>query len=131
MSLFDELKRRKVARVAVVYAATDRQLWSETFDRTLDDISAIQDEIAGAIGEALQVELLGTDGRTVSTAEISPTLYEKFLQSLLALERREALLTLLEWDDPLSNRLVPLAWSPEHAPLRRDPRLAVLGEDEA
>jgi tetratricopeptide (TPR) repeat protein len=42
--------------------------------------------------------------------------------ALLVLERREALLTLLEWDDFLYHRLGALVWSPEHAPLRRDPR---------
>ena len=34
-------------------------LWSSTFDRTLDDIFAVQDEIANAVFAALQVELLG------------------------------------------------------------------------
>ncbi|MBT8077813.1 MAG: hypothetical protein KJO31_04515 [Gammaproteobacteria bacterium] len=34
-------------------------LWSSTFDRTLDDIFAVQDEIANAVVSALQVELLG------------------------------------------------------------------------
>ncbi len=35
----------------------DRHLWSETFDRDLDDIFAIQDEIATAIVTALKEEL--------------------------------------------------------------------------
>jgi TolB-like protein/Tfp pilus assembly protein PilF len=34
-------------------------LWSETFDRQLADIFAIQDEIAGAIANALQLTLVG------------------------------------------------------------------------
>jgi TolB-like protein len=34
-------------------------LWSETFDRQLSDIFAIQDEIAGAIATALQLTLVG------------------------------------------------------------------------
>jgi TolB-like protein/Flp pilus assembly protein TadD len=72
----------------LIDAATDRHLWSETFDRTLDDIFAIQDEIAGAIGEALQVELLGFDGRSVASAEIRPELYERFLQSRFLLRQR-------------------------------------------
>jgi TolB-like protein len=37
---------------------TDSHLWSETFDRNLDDIFAIQDEIAQAVVEALKVQLL-------------------------------------------------------------------------
>jgi TolB-like protein/Flp pilus assembly protein TadD len=37
-------------------------LWSETFDRELDDIFAIQDEIASAVAQALKVKLLGDIG---------------------------------------------------------------------
>ncbi len=37
-------------------------LWSETYDRKLEDIFAIQDEIARAIGEALKVTIARTDG---------------------------------------------------------------------
>ena len=34
-------------------------LWSETYDRSLDNIFAIQDEISAAVVEALKIELLG------------------------------------------------------------------------
>ena len=34
------------------------QLWSETFDRRLDDIFAVQDEIAAAVARALRITLL-------------------------------------------------------------------------
>jgi TolB-like protein/Tfp pilus assembly protein PilF len=37
---------------------TDSHLWSETYDRQLDDIFAIQDEIAQNVVEALKVQLL-------------------------------------------------------------------------
>ncbi len=36
-------------------------LWSETFDRELGDIFAVQDEIASAVSRALKVKLLGDD----------------------------------------------------------------------
>ena len=35
------------------------QLWSETYDRTLEDIFTIQDEIASSVARALEVTLLG------------------------------------------------------------------------
>jgi TolB-like protein/lipopolysaccharide biosynthesis regulator YciM len=41
-------------------------LWSETYDRSLDDIFAVQDEIAGAIVEALKLPLMGTAESAVS-----------------------------------------------------------------
>jgi adenylate cyclase len=44
---------------------TDSHLWSETYDRQLDDIFAIQDEIANAVVDALKVRLLDS-GEIVS-----------------------------------------------------------------
>jgi TolB-like protein len=41
----------------LIDAKTDRHLWSDTFDRELTDIFAIQDEISNAIVGALQAEL--------------------------------------------------------------------------
>jgi adenylate cyclase len=35
-------------------------LWSQTYDRTLDDIFKVQDEIAGAVVRSLQITLLNT-----------------------------------------------------------------------
>jgi TolB-like protein/Tfp pilus assembly protein PilF len=40
-------------------------LWSETYDRDLDDIFKIQDEIAGSILASLKVHLLGEEEHTV------------------------------------------------------------------
>ena len=39
------------------------QLWSQTYDREIKDIFAVQDEIALAATEALQVKLLGRNGQ--------------------------------------------------------------------
>jgi TolB-like protein len=41
-------------------------LWSATYDRSLDNIFEVQDEIAGAIVEALRLPLLGTTAAPVS-----------------------------------------------------------------
>jgi TolB-like protein/tetratricopeptide (TPR) repeat protein len=43
----------------LIEARSDTHLWSETYDRTLDDIFAIQDEIAQHIVENLQIKLVG------------------------------------------------------------------------
>jgi TolB-like protein len=43
----------------LIDARTDTHLWSETYDRTLDDIFAIQDELAVAMVDQLNIELLG------------------------------------------------------------------------
>jgi TolB-like protein len=43
----------------LINAANGFQIWSETFDRELRDIFAVQDEIAGLIAESLQLKLGG------------------------------------------------------------------------
>jgi len=43
----------------LIDARSDRHLWSQTFDRTMDDIFAVQDEIAGAVVEQLKITLFG------------------------------------------------------------------------
>ena len=50
---------RLSVRVALVDARSDRQLWGERFDRTEDDILAIEKDIAKRICEALRVRLTG------------------------------------------------------------------------
>jgi TolB-like protein/Tfp pilus assembly protein PilF len=51
------------ARIAVqlVNVADGYHLWSETFDRTLDDIFAVQDEIAQAVVKELRSSLMGEE----------------------------------------------------------------------
>jgi TolB-like protein/tetratricopeptide (TPR) repeat protein len=43
----------------LVRAVDSTHLWSETYDRRLDDVFAIQDEIAGAVVAQLKIKLLG------------------------------------------------------------------------
>jgi TolB-like protein len=68
----------------LIQADTGYHLWSETYDRELDDVFAIQDEISAAIGEALRVELsLGTgeEAEAPRVAESSNTAaYEAYLR---------------------------------------------------
>lgn len=58
-------------------------LWSETFDRELDDIFAVQDEIASAVLEALKVRLLGRadEHRVVGGTEDTKA-YQAYLMGL-------------------------------------------------
>ncbi len=56
----------------------DIHLWSETYDRSLDNIFAIQDEIAAAVVKQLKLKLFG-DVPTVQ--ETSPEAFALFLQA--------------------------------------------------
>ncbi len=59
-------------------------VWSENYDRTLDDIFGIQDEIAEKVGGALSASLLGTSVRDVMAGinTRSPDAYDLYLQAI-------------------------------------------------
>jgi len=67
-------------------------LWSETFDRTLDDVFAIQDEISAAVVAALKVRLLGEAPKSV---EVNPQAYALYLQGRYLFGRR----TQTDWEN--------------------------------
>jgi TolB-like protein/Flp pilus assembly protein TadD len=50
--------------VALVKTGDGSNVWSETYDRELKDIFAVQSEIAGAVAKQLKVALLGTSGQS-------------------------------------------------------------------
>jgi tetratricopeptide (TPR) repeat protein len=62
----------------LIDARTDKHLWSETYDRSLDDIFAVQDEIATAVVTQLKVTILG-DAPKAKTAD--PKAYALFLEA--------------------------------------------------
>jgi len=62
----------------LIQARSDTHLWSETYDRTLDDIFAIQDEIASKVVEQLKVTLLGEAPKVKLH---NPEAYALFLQA--------------------------------------------------
>ena len=52
----------------LIDAATDTHMWSETYDRELKDVFAIQDEIASNIVRALEVELSDKEKEVLAKA---------------------------------------------------------------
>jgi len=59
----------------LIEARSDVHLWSETYERQLDDIFAIQDEIAREVVKALQIQLLGEAPIATSTNTEAYNLY--------------------------------------------------------
>ena len=61
--------------VQLVQASDGYHLWSETYDRTLDDIFAVQDDIAQSVVKELRSKLLGeeadSDGSVQARAEVA------------------------------------------------------------
>ncbi len=58
----------------LIETSSDSHLWSETYDRTLEDVFAIQDEISAAVVEALKLTLLGEAPRAQVIDEEAYTL---------------------------------------------------------
>lgn len=78
----------------LIDAVNDRHLWSETYDRELTDIFAIQDEIANAIVAALRGTLgSGAAGRAVTVQADTDSLdaYQLYLKARELFINREQL----------------------------------------
>ena len=67
----------------LIDASNGFHVWSQTFDRKLEDIFAIQDEIARAIGDELKVKIGGGDGpgqRSSGTKDLAA--YDLYLRGM-------------------------------------------------
>ncbi|MDX1572186.1 MAG: hypothetical protein R3200_17010, partial [Xanthomonadales bacterium] len=73
----------------LIDASEGTHLWSDNYDRDLEDIFAIQDEIAQHVVDALKVELLGEDReRIVSDQTDNVAAYEAYLRGIQYLPQR-------------------------------------------
>ena len=86
--------------VQLVKVADGYQLWSESYDRTLEDIFAVQDDIAQSVVKELRATLLGEAVDAKATHEVTaqvaaavkgratdPEAYRLFLQARYLLDR--------------------------------------------
>jgi TolB-like protein/Flp pilus assembly protein TadD len=92
-TLLDGTVRKQGDRVRIVAALVNTadgiQLWTQTFDRQLKDIFAVQEEIARAVADSLKVTLLGTDSRSgQASATNSAEAHNAYLQGHFHLVRR-------------------------------------------
>ena len=75
----------------LIDAQTDAHLWSDTFERELTDIFAIQREIATAIADQLQVSLSGAEqARLVGEGTANTEAYEAYLRGRYFWNQRTA-----------------------------------------
>jgi TolB-like protein len=65
----------------LINAVTGFQLWSQTYDRDLKDVLALQTEIASSVSAALKVKLLQADARSVEAGGTdNPKAYDAYLR---------------------------------------------------
>ena len=82
--------------VALIKAGDGANVWSDTYDRQLKDIFALQSEIAGAVAKELKVALLGNNGQAVplvtaaTPSNRNVEAYNALLQGNFYLGRRTA-----------------------------------------
>ncbi len=76
-------------------------LWSETYDRTLTDVFAIQDDIVRQLSRTLEVRLgVGGGAGRAERGDVDPQAYEQYLRGLALWGER---------DNPPENRMQALA----------------------
>ena len=93
----------------LIKAGTDTHLWSQTYDRKLDDIFAIQDEIAADVVKQLKVTLLGAAPKARTT---DPEAYALYLQAVQL--GRQITAEAFQQSDALYRKV--LAIDPRYAP---------------
>jgi TolB-like protein/Flp pilus assembly protein TadD len=93
----------------LIHAAEGYHLWSETYDRKLDDIFKIQDEIAGEVVKQLKVTLLGA-APTVRPTD--PKAYTLYLQAVQL--KRQFTPEAFRQSDALLNQVLQI--DPRYAP---------------
>ena len=70
----------------LIRAATDEHFWSESYDRELQDVLALQSEVAQSIAEKVKVTITGKEhDRLVTARPVSPEVYENYLKGLSTL----------------------------------------------
>ena len=74
--------------VQLVDAQQDEHIWSETFEREVKDVMLLQNEVAQAIAEQVEVTILPLEQAQLnSTESINPAAYEAYLKGQFHVER--------------------------------------------
>src|SRR5947208_1017600 len=75
--------------VQLINALTDAHLWADTYDRKLNDIFAVESEIAKTIADTLQVKLTGSEKQMIAAQPTTDTTaYELYHKGRSLWERR-------------------------------------------
>jgi TolB-like protein/DNA-binding winged helix-turn-helix (wHTH) protein/Tfp pilus assembly protein PilF len=77
-------------RIAAQLISVDNgfQLWSDSYERNLNDVFAMQDEIARAVAAELKVKLLNGSAPAAVPRSTNPEAYSDYLQGRFFYERR-------------------------------------------
>src|SRR5438876_594464 len=90
--VFDVTRDGEEVRITaqLVRVADGFHIWSETYDRKLESVFALQDEIARRIGAALKLSL-GVSAPVAARAPIDPEAYDEYLKGRALFRQRSDL----------------------------------------
>ncbi len=72
----------------LIRGSTDEHFWSETYDRDLRDVFAVQSELVRSIAEKVQVTVTGAEhARLTAARPVAPEVYESYLKGRFALKQ--------------------------------------------
>jgi TolB-like protein/DNA-binding winged helix-turn-helix (wHTH) protein/Flp pilus assembly protein TadD len=72
----------------LIRAATDEHFWSESYDRNMRDVLALQSDVAQAIARKVEVTVSGDEhNRLAAVHPVSPDVYEDYLRGRFALAK--------------------------------------------
>ncbi len=75
--------------VRLIDASTEQQLWNKSYDRDLRDVLTIQNEVATAVTQAIQIKLTPQEqSRLARVRPINPATYDDFLRGRYYLNRQ-------------------------------------------
>jgi TolB-like protein/Flp pilus assembly protein TadD len=75
----------------LIRTSDSTHVWSQSYDRTVQDIFAVQDEIAGEVVDSLKVKLLGADRKPVQAGGTNDArAYEAYLRGRYELNKGES-----------------------------------------
>jgi TolB-like protein/Flp pilus assembly protein TadD len=65
----------------LIRAATDEHFWSETYDRELRDVLALQSDVAQSIARKVEITVTGEEhARLTASRPVSPEVYDSYLK---------------------------------------------------
>jgi TolB-like protein/DNA-binding winged helix-turn-helix (wHTH) protein/Flp pilus assembly protein TadD len=75
----------------LIYAPTDRHLWTESYDRELKDVLTLQDDVARAIANEIKVTLTPQERMSLAAVHpVNPGAYEAYLKGRYYWNKRTA-----------------------------------------
>ena len=78
--------------VQLIKAATDEHLWAESYNRKLDDVFAVEGEVASAIADQLQAKLTGAEVKALTDKPTqNAAAYDAYLRGLAFAHRTDEL----------------------------------------